>query len=125
MTEKENKNSYKPPFGQQNRPGKRPTVIPPQRRTPITYIIIAILIFTVMMMLNQYQNVEKLSWNDFIDLVNKGAIKNLVIKDNVITGVFTEEYLKTEKNKKENFEVSYNPVYAPILTDIIKEKSLN
>jgi cell division protease FtsH len=124
MAEKENKKSYKQSYDQQNKQGKRPSLVPPQKRTPVTYIIIAILVFTVMMMLNQYQNVETLSWDEFYTLVNKDAIKNLVIKDNIVTGEFTEEYLKTEKNKKNTFEVSYNPVYAPILTDIIKEKGI-
>jgi cell division protease FtsH len=125
MAEKENKKSYKPSYDQQNKQGKRPSVVPPQKRTPVTYIIIVILVFTVMMMLNQYQNVDTLTWDQFITLVNKeGTIKNLVIKENVLTGTFSEEYLKTEKKSKETFEVSYNPVYAPIITDIIKEKGI-
>ncbi len=124
MNEKQKRKSTRQTYGQRNKQGGRPPVVP-QRRTPITYIIIAVLIFTVMMMLNQYQNVEKLSWNQFVKLANDGNIKNLIVKDTEVTGKFTEEYLKDEKNKKDTFTVTYIPeVYGPMLRDIIEKTGI-
>lgn len=124
MNEKQNKKLTKLPYGQRNKPGIKPPGVPGQKRTPI-YIILVILIFTAMMMLNQYQNIEKLSWYEFSKLAYNEDIKNIVVKDNEITGQFTEKYLTQEKNKKENFSVTYIPeVYGPMLRDIIEQTKI-
>ena len=124
MNGKQNKKPTRPFYGMQNKPGRKPPI--PQRRTPtITYIVIAIVIFTIMMVLNQYQNVEKLNWNQFVKDVNDGYIKNIVIKDTEITGQFTDKYLSSEKNKKDNFVVTYNPeVYGPMIRDLIEKTGI-
>ncbi|MEJ2648597.1 MAG: ATP-dependent zinc metalloprotease FtsH, partial [Sedimentisphaerales bacterium] len=123
MNGKQNKRPVRPPYGMQNRPGRRtPT---PQRRTPITYIVIAIVVFIIMMMLNQSQTVEKLSFTEFQKLANNGDIKSLTVKENEVTGQFTDKYLNTEKNKKETFVVTYIPeVYGPMIRDIIEKTGI-
>ncbi len=125
MTEQKNKKMPKLPFSQQDKQGKRPPMVPPQRRTPFAYIIIVFLVFTTFMMYNQYQNVEKLKWTEFVKHIENKEIKLFTVKDNIVSGQFTEEYIKANEGKKETFEVSYNPnVHGKKLGEIIDESGL-
>ncbi len=121
MTEQDNKKSSRLPFNQ----GKKTPGVPPQKNPSFKYIIIVLLIFTGMMMLNQYQSVEKLEWTDFVKHADNNDIKHFTVKDNTISGLFTEEYLKENKDTKETFEVSFNPaVHGKKLGEIIDNSGI-
>ncbi|MBN2589460.1 MAG: ATP-dependent zinc metalloprotease FtsH [Sedimentisphaerales bacterium] len=125
MTEQQNKKPSRLPFNQQNKSGKRPPVMPPQRRTPVTYIIIIVLFFSALMMLNQYQNVEQLEWTEFVKHIENKDIKHFTVKENIISGQFTDDYINSEDNIKETFEVSFNPdVHGRKLGEIIDESGI-
>lgn len=125
MTEQKNKKLPKLPLNQQDKQGKRPPMVSPQRRTPFAYIIIAFLVFTTFMMYNQYQNVERLEWTDFVKHIDSNDIKHFTVKDNTISGLFTEDYIKANESTKETFEVSYNPnVHGQKLGEIIDKSGI-
>jgi cell division protease FtsH len=98
--------------GQQERPGKKP--IPPRyKRGPFFYLIIAIVIFTAMMMLQQYQGGAKISWSEFIEDANDGKIESVEIGDTEITGKFKADATGTDEKAPKSFTVNYNPDLAP------------
>jgi cell division protease FtsH len=93
--------------GQQNRPGKKP---PPSRyrRGPFLYLIIAIMIFTAMMMLQQWQKSNNISWTDFIKYSDSGQIESVEIGDTEITGKFDTNATGTDEKAPKSFTVNYN-----------------
>ena len=94
--------------GQQNKPGKKP--IPPRfRRGPFFYLIIAIVIFTSLMMLQKFEGGEKKKWSEFIEDVNDGKIESIEISDTEITGKFKSDDTGTEEKVQRTFRVNYNP----------------
>ena len=109
MTEQQNKKTPKLPFGPKNQQGKRPPGMPPQKNPSFKYIIITILVISGIMALNQYQNVEKIEWSEFVNHIDSNDIKHFTVKENTISGQFTEEYINSNEGTKETFDVSYNP----------------
>ena len=125
MTEQKNKKLPKLPFNQQDKQSKKPPMVSPQKRIPFAYVIIAFLVFTTFMMYNQYQNVENLEWTDFVKHIENKDIKRFTVKDNTVSGLFTEDYIKANEGTKETFEVSYNPnVHGKKLGEIIDESGI-
>ena len=68
------KNTPKKPID--NRPGKGPLSKGPAfNRSPISWLIIGLIVLTAMMMFSKMKNVEEISYMpDFIDYVEKGKI---------------------------------------------------
>jgi cell division protease FtsH len=123
MDDNQNKKPTMQRPGPQNKPGKKPP-LPNYRRGPFTYLIIAIIVFTVMMMLQQWQRVDKIRYDEFVDDLKKGYIENVVVKDTEVTGQFTDSYVKSHQGKK-NFVVNYNPtVYGEQLGRLLEESGV-
>ena len=98
--------------GQQNRPGKKP--IPPRyKRGPFFYLIIAIVIFTTLMMLQQFQGGGEISWTKFIEDANDGKIESIEIGDTEITGKFKADTTVGDEKAPKSFTVNYNPDLVP------------
>jgi cell division protease FtsH len=98
-----------PRRGLPNRPGKKPP-LPRYKRGPFSYLIIAIAIFMVMMMLQQWQRVETIRWDEFVEHIESGHIDSITVKETEVTGQFTEEYLVTKQGQsKKSFVANYNP----------------
>jgi len=98
-----------PRRGMQNRQGKKPP-LPRYKRGPFSYLIIAIAIFMIMMMLQQWQRVDKISLDEFKVHLEQGDIKSVIVKDTEITGQFTEGFFDSQQGKsKKSFVVNYNP----------------
>jgi len=81
--------SRKSPLGGGNKQGNKPP-LPSYRRGPFSWLIIAIIIFTAMMMLRQFQDVEKIRWDEFLSYVEAQKIENVVLHDTEITGRFNQ-----------------------------------
>ncbi|MHC4537512.1 MAG: ATP-dependent metallopeptidase FtsH/Yme1/Tma family protein [Planctomycetota bacterium] len=92
MNDKQDNKPGLPRRGLQNRPGKKPP-LPRYRRGPFSYLIIAIAIFMVMMMLQSWQRVDKIRWDEFVEHLKQGNIESVIVKDTEVTGQFTQEYL--------------------------------
>jgi len=95
--------------GQQNRPGQKPP-LPRYKRGPFSYLIIAIAIFTMIMMLNQWQKVDEIRWDEFVEHVQNKHIDSVTIKDMEIIGKFNEAGLTGRGSKsKDTFVVYFTP----------------
>jgi cell division protease FtsH len=93
--------------GQQNRPGKKP--IPPKyRRGPFFYFIIALVIVSMLVTLQQFQGGGKISWSDFIADVNDGKIESVEVGDTEITGKFRSDTTIADEKAPKSFTVNYN-----------------
>src|SRR4030043_268428 len=109
MGKKQNKNSSRSRHGLQDGSGKKPP-LPGYKYGPFTYLIIGILIFTVMMFLQQWQSVEEIRWDEFVNDVKSNYIESFTIKDTEITGKFNEQGIAVRGGKgKDAFLVYYKP----------------
>jgi len=103
--------------GSQNRPGKKPP-LPRYKRGPFSYLIIAIAIFTMIMMLNKWQTRVEIRWDEFVEHVKNKDIDSVTIKDTEIIGKFNEE-------GKDSFVVYYIPdVHGKRLESLLEENKI-
>jgi cell division protease FtsH len=107
---KNNRNNKSNEYRRDNsrRPGKRPP-LPGYRRGPLSWLIIAIIIFTVMMMLQQGLVTNTLRWDQFLDQLAQGNIEQIDIGDTEITGKFKENAPIAKEKNSLSFKVSYRP----------------
>jgi cell division protease FtsH len=109
MNENQDNKPGLPRRGLQNRPGKKPP-LPRYKRGPFSYLVIAIAIFMVMMMLQQWQRIETIRWDEFVKHVESGHVESITVKDTDITGQFTDDYLASQPGKdKKSFLVHFDP----------------
>ncbi|MBN2457403.1 MAG: ATP-dependent zinc metalloprotease FtsH [Sedimentisphaerales bacterium] len=109
---KQDKKNKKPNRKGSNVQGKQAQKqpLPTYKKGPFTWLIVAILIFTTMMMLRQVQGVEKIEWYEFVELVGNKHVDSVTIKDTEIVGNFNEQGLASRGGKgKGSFLVYYNP----------------
>ncbi len=92
--------------GQQNKPGQKPP-LPRYKRSPFSYLIIAIVIFTLMVMVNQWQNTNKINWNEFEEYVKNKSIEKVKIGETEITGKFKQNIPGRDKKSPNSFTVNY------------------
>jgi cell division protease FtsH len=126
MSDKQDKKPASLRRSSQNRLGKKPP-LPRYKKGPLSYLIIAIVIFTTMMMLNRLQHPEKIRWDEFVEHIKNNHIESVTIKDTEVTGRFNEQYLNTPQSKgKSTFVVHYNPeVHGQWLAELLKENNVN
>lgn len=83
--------------------------MPSYRRGPLGWLLIAVIIFITMMMIQQWQGVEEIRWDQFEEYVEGGKVKSVTISENEIKGKFTQEAVNSrEKGAPEIFKVNYN-----------------
>jgi cell division protease FtsH len=105
---RKNKPSQQRP-GPPDKGGKRAPV-PSYRRGPFSWLIIAIVIFTVMMLMQQWQSVDRISWDDFQRHLENDQIESLEIGETEITGKFNEQGIASRGEKAPvSFTVDYKP----------------
>ena len=65
------------------------------------------------MMLNKWQRVDTLRWDQFTDYVDKNYIEVIIVRETEITGKFNTQGIaerRQQDNKaSESFSVDYNP----------------
>jgi cell division protease FtsH len=125
MDENQDKKPGLPRRGLSNKPGKKPP-LPRYKRGPFSYLIIAIAIFMVMMMLQQWQRIDKISLDEFKEHLKQGEIKSVIVKDTEITGQFTEDFLNSRQDEsKKSFVVNYTPdVHGKWLGELLDESGV-
>jgi len=108
MSNGQNKKPNSPRSGPQGRGGKKPP-LPSYRRGPFSYIIIAVVIFTAMMMLQQLRRVDKIRWDEFITHVENKHIRSAELGETEIRGKFNQEGIANRaEGASDSFSVSYN-----------------
>ena len=125
MSKSKNKKPVGPPPGQRNPKGQKPPLTK-YKKGPLNWLIIAVVIFTVMMMLQQWQSVDELRWDEFTGHIESGHIETVIIKDAEVVGKFNAEGLKTRGDKpKESFVVYFNPdVHGQRLEELLTEHNV-
>ena len=98
MNDKQDNNPGLPRRGQENRPGKKPP-LPRYKRGPFSYLIIAMAIFMVMMMLQQWQRIDRISMDEFKQHLAQGDIESVIVKDTEIAGQFTDKFFDGQQGK--------------------------
>ncbi|MHC4518514.1 MAG: ATP-dependent zinc metalloprotease FtsH [Planctomycetota bacterium] len=106
MTEKNRDNPSSQNRNANRRPGRKPP-LPTYRRGPFSWLIVAIVIFTIMMMLQQGLATNTLPWNEFVTYLELGLVEEINIGDTEITGKFK----KGAEPAKDSvaFKVNYRP----------------
>jgi cell division protease FtsH len=108
MSNGQSKKPNSPRSGPQGRGGKKPP-LPSYRRGPFSYIIIAVVIFTAMMMLQQLRGVEKLGWDEFERYLENNEIESVEIGETEIAGKFNQKGIAGRGEKASaSFRVDYN-----------------
>jgi cell division protease FtsH len=122
MGKKQSKKSSWSYHSPQGKSGKKPS-LPGYKYGPFTYLIIGILIFTAMMLLQQWQSVEEISWDEFINYAKSNYIESFTIKDTEIVGKFNAQGIAKRGGKgKDTFLVYYKPeVQGKQLGELLEE----
>ena len=125
MDEKQDKQADFPHRDLQNRHGKKPP-LPRYKRGPFSYLIIAIAIFMVMMLLQQWQRIDKITLDEFKQHLMDRHVESVVVKDTEITGQFTEEFFNSQQGKsRKSFIVNYTPdVHGKWLGELLDESGV-
>ena len=125
MNENQDKKPGLPRRGLSNKPGKKPP-LPRYKRGPFSYLAIALAIFMVMMMLQQWQRIEKISLDEFKEHLKQGEIESVIVKDTEITGQFTEGFFDGRQGEsKKIFVVNYTPnVHGKWLGELLDESGV-
>jgi len=108
MTNSKNKKPVPPRPGPGPKGGKKPP-LPSYRRGPLSWLIIAIVVFTAMMMLHQLRSIENINWDDFERYLQNNEIESVEIGEILITGKFNQKGRDARAEKASlSFEVDYN-----------------
>ncbi len=108
--------------GQQNKPGKKPQ-LGGYRRGPFSYLIIAVAIVVLAATLRQWQEIDEISWSEFVKHVESKHIESVTIKDTEVAGKFKDDYFSEPGSAgKKSFIVNYNPeVHGQWLKELLQE----
>jgi len=100
--------------------------LPNYKRGYFNIIIIAIVVISMVMMLQQWQNVEELRFDQFQSYVENGYIDTVTVKDTEIIGTFNEKGIEQLGDKvKPSFVVYYKPnVYGEWIGTLLKENNV-
>ncbi|MHC4188026.1 MAG: ATP-dependent metallopeptidase FtsH/Yme1/Tma family protein [Planctomycetota bacterium] len=98
----------KPPLSDSDQEKKKPMPLG-YRRNPFTWLIAGLIILTIWMFFQQRQMANELRLDEFFDHVQTGHVEEVIIRENELTGTFTEEYLSQQEKPKKTFTVQYNP----------------
>lgn len=107
MSKSQNQKPPQPRRSPQGGPGKKPP-LPSYKHGPFSYLVIGIVIFTAMMLLQQWQSVEEIRWDEFVEQVENNHVESVTIKDTEIAGKFNEQGIASRpEGSKESFVVYY------------------
>jgi cell division protease FtsH len=125
MSDGRNKQSPQRGRGPKGKGGKKPP-LPSYRTGPFSWLIIAIVIFTTMMMLQQWQRFDEIRWDEFVDHVQNKHIDSVTIKDTEVTGEFNESGIASRGGKgRASFKVYYKPdMHGERLESLLEENGV-
>jgi cell division protease FtsH len=81
----------RPPTG----PKKPP--IPSYNRGPLSWLLLALVLITIMMLVNRWNKVEEIRMSDFLKYLDSGDIASVEMGDNELTGKFTKKAMDQRK----------------------------
>jgi len=108
MRNDENNGAGEQRRGNDKRSGKRPA-LPSYRRGPLSWLIIAVIVFTAIMMLQQGLVTNTLRWDQFLVQLEQGNIERIEIGDSEIVGKFKGNTPIAREKGTPSFKVNYRP----------------
>ncbi len=125
MSDGQNKKSPQGGRGPKGKGGKK-APLPSLRTGPFSWLIIAIVIFTAMLLLQQWQSVEEVRWDEFINHIENKHVERVTVKDTEIIGKFNEIGIASRGGKgRVSFVVYYKPeVHGEWLGQLLKEHDI-
>jgi cell division protease FtsH len=125
MGKNRNRKTTPPGSGPRDKGGRKPP-LPSYRHGPFSWLIIAIVIFAAMMLLQQWQSIEEVRWDEFVNHVESKHVESVTIKDTEIVGKFNEQGIASRGGKsKGSFVVYYKPeVHGERLGRLLEENGI-
>jgi len=125
MSNNENNKAAPPRSGPRERGGKKPP-LPSYKHTPFTWLIIGVVLLTGLMLLQQWQSVEDIRWDEFVEHVQNGHVESVTVKDTEIIGKFNERGVASRPGKgRVSFVVYYKPeVFGQRLEKLLAENKV-
>ena len=122
MSERQKRQRPQRPSGPGKRPGKKP-VGPSYRQGPFGWLIIGIIALTVFMLIQQWQSIGEIRWDEFVHHLTNGHIESMTVKDMEVLGKFNEEGLKSRaEDSRASFVVYYkSEVHGKQLGELIEQ----
>ena len=82
--------------------------MPSYRRGPLGWLVVAMVVFTLMMVLQQFRSTDKITLDEFEAYLEKGQIEKVVIRDTKIVGKFNARGVAARPaNAPQSFTVNY------------------
>jgi len=108
--------------GPRDRGGKKPP-LPTLKRGPFGWLLIVAVIFTAMMMVRQWQGVDEIRWDEFVEYVENKHVDSVTIKDTEVIGRFNEQGIVSRGGEgKVSFVVFYKPeIQGEWLGELLKQ----
>ena len=102
--------------------GSKKPATPKYKRSPFNLVIIGILLGTVLMTVQQWRGIEKISWDEFVGHVDNRHIESVTVKDTEIIGKFNEAGIAERgKDGKAAFVVYYKKAHERWLGELLKQ----
>ena len=107
MSDNQNKKPPQLHRARRSKEGKKPPLAS-YKRGPFSWLIIAIMVFTAMMVLQQWQSIDKIRWDEFVHHIDSNHIDSVKISETEITGRFNQEGIAERgKGASVSFTVDY------------------
>ena len=108
MSSGNGKKPVRPRPGTEQKGGKKPP-LPSYRRGPFSWLIIAVIVFTAMMMLQQWRRSDKIRWDEFVGHVDNKHIGTAELGETQINGKFNQAGIEARpEDAPDSFTVNYN-----------------
>ena len=88
--------------------GKKPPM-PAYNRGPLSWLLLALVLITMMMAVQRWHNVEEITVSDFLKYVDNGDVASVEIGDGELTGKFNEKGIKERKARTRRRFQGYHP----------------
>jgi len=126
MNDNQKRRNQVPDRGTPDKGGKKHPG-PSYRTGPFSWLIIAMAVVTGAVILRDLQTIQRVSWSEFVDLVEKKQIASVLVKDTEISGKFNERYFTEHgTTAKPSFVVYYKPdVHGEWLAELLKQMEVD
>src|SRR4030042_976776 len=94
--------------GTQQKDVKKPSLTS-YKHGPFSWLIIAVIIFTAMMILQQWRRSDQIRWDEFVEHVENKHIRSAELGETQINGRFNQGGIESRpKGAPDSFTVNYN-----------------
>ena len=123
MSERQKRQRPQRPSGPGKRPAGKKPAGPSYRQGPFGWLIIGIIALTVFMLIQQWQSIGEIRWDEFVHHLTNGHIESMTVKDTEVLGKFNEEGLKSRaEDSRASFVVYYkSEVHGKQLGELIEQ----